>query len=73
MSVTEMLNKAEFLVDDNGNKKAVVLDMALWRELLQMLEDLEDAAEIQQLRDAREETVDWQQAKNELRAKGIDV
>lgn len=73
MSVTEMLNKAEFLVDDHGNKKAVVLDMALWQELIQLLEDLEDAAEIQQMRDAGAETVDWQQAKNELRAKGVDV
>ncbi len=73
MNVTEMLNKAEFLVDENGNKKAIVLDMALWQELLDLLEDLEDAAEIQQMRDAGAETVDWQEAKSELRAKGIDV
>ncbi|HZQ10779.1 MAG TPA: hypothetical protein VFD70_29645 [Anaerolineae bacterium] len=73
MSVTDMLSKAEFLVDDKGNKKAVVLDIALWQELLDLLQDVEDANEIERLRELGEETMDWQQAKTDLRAKGIDV
>ncbi len=73
MSITDVLDKAEFLIDDKGNKKAVVLDMALWQELLDLLQDVEDANEIQRLRELGDETVDWTQAKSDLRAKGIDV
>jgi hypothetical protein len=73
MSMKELMAKTEFLVDAEGKKKAVVVEIELWEELLTLLEDMEDAAEIQQLRDAGEETIDWQQAKNELRAQGIDV
>lgn len=72
MSMKELIESAEFLVDAQGKKKAVV-DVRVWEEIVTLLEDLEDAAEIQQMRDAGEEPVDWQQAKQELRAKGIDV
>jgi len=73
MSVTELLQAAQFLVDANGNKKAVMLDFAIWEELLTLLEDLEDAEEIRRLREAGEEAVPWEQAKAELRGEGIDV
>ena len=73
MSVTELLQAAQFLVDANGNKKAVMFDFAIWEELLTLLEDLEDAEEIRRLRKAGEEAVPWKQAKAELRSEGIDV
>ena len=73
MTISELLENAQFLVDANGNKKAVVVDFALWEELLTLLEDLEDAEEIRRLREADEEVVPWDQAKAELRAEGIDV
>ena len=73
MSVTELLQAAQFLVDANGNKKAVMLDFAVWEELLTLLEDLEDVEEIRRLREAGEEAVPWEQAKAELRGEGIDV
>ena len=73
MSVTELLQAAQFLVDANGNKKAVMLDSAIWEELLTLLEDLEDAEEIRRLREVGEEAVPWEQAKAELRGEGIDV
>ncbi len=73
MSTTELLQTAQFLVDTNGNKKAVVLDYVLWEELLTLLEDLEDADEIRRLREAGEEPIPWEQAKAELRGEGIDV
>jgi hypothetical protein len=65
----DLLDKAEFLVDADGKKKAVVVDLEVWDELQTLIEDLEDAAEIQSLRDAGEETIDRQAAKNELGAK----
>jgi len=73
MGVTELLEAAQFLVDAEGKKKAVVLDLAIWEELLTLLEDLDDAEEIRRLREAREEAIPWDQAKAELRAEGIDV
>jgi hypothetical protein len=73
MSVTELLQAAQFLVDTNGNKKAVVFDFVLWEELSTLLEDLEDAEEIRRLRESEEEAIPWEQAKAELRGEGIDV
>jgi hypothetical protein len=73
MSVTELLQAVEFLVDNDGNKKAAVLDYTVWEELLTLLEDMEDPEEIQRLREAGEETVPWDQAKAKLRGEGIDA
>ena len=73
VSIHELLQAAQFVVDAKGNKKAVVFDYSLWEELLTLLEDLEDAEEIRQLREDGAETVPWEQAKAELRAQGADV
>ena len=55
MGVTELLQAVQFLLDNDGNKKAAVLDYTVWEELLTLLEDLDDAEEIQRLREAGEE------------------
>jgi hypothetical protein len=73
VSIHELLQAAQFVVDAEGNKKAVVFDYSLWEELLTLLEDLEDTEEIRQLREDGAETVPWEQAKAELRAQGADV
>jgi hypothetical protein len=73
MSVTELLQTARFVVDAEGNKKAVMVDYDIWEELLSILEDWEDAQEIKQLRVLKEEAIPWGQAKDELKDKGIDV
>lgn len=75
MSVSEVLQQAQFLVDAEGNKKAVVFDYSLWEELLILLEDSEDAEEIRRLREEGEavEAIPWEEAKEELRRQGIDV
>ena len=73
MTVLQRLETAQFVVDADGNKTAVVLDYAVWEQLLTLLEDLEDAEEIRRLRLAGEETVSWEEAKAELRIDGTDV
>lgn len=73
MTVIELLQTAQFIVDTSGTRKAVVLDYAVWEELLTLLEDLEDAEEIRRLRQAGEESIPWEQAKAELRAEGVNV
>ncbi|MEW5720548.1 MAG: hypothetical protein AB1817_18130 [Chloroflexota bacterium] len=66
MSITEILQSAEYVVDPNGKKKAVVVAWEIWEELLTLFEDLEDAEEIKQLREAQQEYVPWDKAKQEL-------
>ena len=73
MSVTEILQAVQFLVDNDGKKKAAVLDYAVWEELITLLEDLEDVEEIERLREAEEEAIPWEHAKAELRDEGVDV
>ncbi len=73
MSVYELLQRSQFVVDASGKKKSVVLDYAVWEELLVLLEDFEDAEEIRRLREMMEERIPWDQAKAELRAEGVDV
>jgi hypothetical protein len=73
MSLTELIQTAQFLVDVAGNKKAVVLGYEHWEELLDLLMDLEDADEIRRLREGKEDTLSWEEAKVELRSEGIDV
>ncbi len=60
----------EYVVDKDGQKKAVLVDYNVWEELLTRLEDLEDALEIQYLRDLNEETLPWEQVKAELGLEG---
>ena len=73
MSINDLLEKAQFVVDNGGNKTAVVLDYNDWEELMTLLEDIEDAIELSRSVDGDEELIPWEQAQAELRAKGIDV
>ena len=42
MTVTEVLQSAQFVVDHEGKPTAVVLDIAVWDAFLSALEDIED-------------------------------
>ncbi len=77
MSVTEIVEAAQFVVDAEGNKKAVQIDWTTWQSLLNLLESLEreleviDDGRIVQEIEARiargEETVrDWDEFEAEL-------
>lgn len=68
----ELLQTVEFVVDNRGHKKAVLLDYATWEELLALLEDWADAEEIRRLREAGEEAIPWEEAKALLRDE-VDV
>ncbi len=67
MSVPELLEKAQFVVDAGGEKKSVLLDYATWEALLTLLEDQEDIEEIRHLRGSGEEVIPVEQARAELR------
>ena len=68
-----LLEKVELVVDGEGRRKAVIIDYSIWQDLMDWIEDMEDSAEIEASRTSGEETVPWEEAKAELRAKGINV
>ena len=73
MHMIELIDSARFVVDSEGQKKAVLLDYEHWRKLLDMLDDLADLQEIDRVRNIGEEALPWDQTKDELRAQGVDV
>ena len=56
MSITELIQAAQFLVDGAGNKKAVVLDYVYWNEFLGL----------SVLRKRRKQLTVWQLSKREV-------
>jgi hypothetical protein len=77
MTLAEILNAVHYVVDEQGNRKAVQVDLTLWEELITLLEDLEDSEELARLRETvekgEEEIISWDQAKAELQSEGVDV
>ncbi len=70
-SVQELLAKVDLVVDGQGRRKAVIIDNSTWEDLLDWIEMMEDSAEIEAARTSGEETIPWEEAKAELRVKGI--
>ena len=73
MTVTELLDAVQFVVDAEGKRQAVQLPLTLWEELVTLLEDIEDAEELEKLDTKDGEIIEWEQAKSELRSEGLDV
>lgn len=72
-AIYELIETAEFVVNAEGEKKAVMLDFSVWEDLLNLLEDIDDSAEIESVRASGEKPVSWGKAKAQLRAEGVDV
>ena len=61
-----LLQSVQFVVDMEGHRSAVLVDLDVWEQILTLLEDLEDTEEIRQARNEDEETTPWEQVKAEL-------
>jgi len=59
MTVADILNSVKFVVDPNGQQSAVMVDMDVWEQIVTLLEDVEDAEEIEKARSVKEETIPW--------------
>jgi hypothetical protein len=68
MSVTELLQSVQFVVDHEGKRKAVQVDLQTWEELLGLLEDMEDAADMEQARHEDDKLIPWEQVKTDYKA-----
>lgn len=62
--------KEKFLIDEKGKPLAVVLDIKTYRRLLQRLEDLEDALELDKARRTAKSFRDYEEIRAELKAAG---
>jgi hypothetical protein len=38
MTTTELINSAQFIIDQEGNRKGVVLEVAVWEEIVAIIE-----------------------------------
>ncbi|MFZ1757260.1 MAG: hypothetical protein WBO46_05390 [Caldilineaceae bacterium] len=72
-AIYELIERAEFVVNAEGEKRAVLLDFSAWEDLLNLLEDIDDSAEIELVRASGEKPVSWQKAKIQLQAEDVDV
>jgi hypothetical protein len=63
--------KARFLVDANGKPSAVVLDLKAYRRLLQRLEDLEDALDLDKAQRAATSFRSYEAVRRELKRAGL--
>ena len=66
MNIMATLKKENFITDENGRKKAVILDIRLCQE---MLDDLEDLRLLAERRD--EATSSLQEVEERLKARGL--
>ncbi|MCB0227136.1 MAG: hypothetical protein KDI02_25795 [Anaerolineae bacterium] len=68
MTTAELLNSVQYLVDETGQKKAVQIDLAVWKKILELLEDMEDEEEMSIALQEEDETVSWEDVKIQYQA-----
>lgn len=57
----------DYLVDEQGRRKAVVVPLEQWEKVLEALEELEDIRAYDEAKDRRSEPVPFEQAIREIR------
>jgi PHD/YefM family antitoxin component YafN of YafNO toxin-antitoxin module len=62
----------EYLVDERGNRKAVVLPVAEWEEILEALEELDDIRAYDEAKRLPSQPVPFEQAVREISEGKID-
>jgi len=62
----------EYLVDEAGNRKAVVLPLAAWQQIKEELEELEDIRAYDEAKAQPSEPVPFEQAVREIHEGRID-
>ena len=67
---TMQKTKPKYLVDEHGRKTAVVLDVAAYEALLQHLEDLEDALDLDEAMRSATSFRPYREVRDELKRSG---
>ena len=69
MTIVEILDSVRYVVNGQGVRTAVQIDLSIWEVLRQLLEDKEDIADIQQARVEEDTVFDWSQVVAEYQMK----
>ena len=56
----------EYLVDEQGNRKAVVVPISVWEQIVEALEDLEDIRAYDEAKMHPSEIIQFEQAVSEI-------
>ena len=62
-----------YLTNDQGQRTAVVIDLETWNQIIEALEDIEDADELRLARDEDDEVAPWHQVAEEYQAEHPDA
>ncbi len=65
MTVSEILASIQYVVDREGKQTAVQVDLSVWETIQQILENIDDIADIEQARREDDEIFDWEQVVHE--------
>ena len=57
----------QYLVDDEGNRKAAVIPIAEWEQVLELLEELDDIRAYDEAKSKPSESIPFEQAVSEIR------
>lgn len=65
-----MTIQAEYLIDEKGQKKSVVLSIRDYLKLWEYLEDLEDAVDLKKAKESAKAFIDFETLVRKLKRKG---
>jgi|GEM_PF-1144443 len=65
-----MTIQAEYLVDEKGCKRSVVLSIRDYFKLLEYLEDLEDAVDLKKAKESAKRFIDFEHLASRLKKQG---
>lgn len=71
MTLKELDLKVKFVVDEKGRKKAAQIDMRTYKKLVSLLEDLEDAAILEEAARRGPKFRPYSEIRKELVEKGL--
>jgi hypothetical protein len=57
----------QYLVDEKGNRKAVVVPISSWQQILEALDELDDIRAYDEAKRERSEPIPFEQAVSEIR------
>ncbi len=62
--------KHQYIIDDNGKKSAIIIDIKDYNDLLSYIEDIEDAKDLLQAEQEVEGFVTYEEFREKLRKEG---
>ena len=62
----------EFVIDEDKRKKAVIITIKEWEEIIEDLEELEDIRAYDKTKSEPQDSIPFEQAVNEIREETVD-